>query len=149
MEMVVTLVIIGLMTAAIGVGTRTLLTDSESRAAESNIQRVLLAEQRFAVRNGGYSAFVDDLGPVREVVLVNESSQAPEEVSVALGADGTLGLAARRDAEVCVLLRAGRLDGDGSTRTWTRSDAPCTGAEALPSTEAEDLDAATQSRARD
>lgn len=145
-EMVVVFFLVASMAAAIGAGTVTLLRDTTSRQAESAIQRVLIAEQSFARRHGGYTAFPDEIS-VAKVSIVASPSDAPDAVSAALGVEGSLGLAVRRSDEVCVLLQAGSLDSGRGVKSWTSARSSCDGSDALPLDEAEDPEARSTPRA--
>lgn len=140
MEVVIAFVLIGVIGAAIGVASTTLLDDSRDRRSEATIQRVVLAEQEFAQQHGSFTAYTPELS-VQDAHLTSGISNAADEVAVALGVDGTLGLAVRRSGETCVLVQVPALDAGGGTKHWRSARASCRGSDALPSDEAEDLDA--------
>lgn len=140
MEVVVTFLIIGFIGVAMGVASTTLLDDSKARSSEAAAQQVLLAQRSFAELHGSYTAYTAEL-TVKELHLTNGISNTPEEVSVALGTNGTVGLAVRRSGETCVLVQAPALDAGGGAKHWRSNRASCRGGDALPSDEPEDLDA--------
>lgn len=96
-ELMATFAIIAVLTIALGYITTTVLQDSKNRSAETNVQRVLLAEQGFAREQGRYSAYVSDIKAPDGVNLTNALSQTPDQVSIAVGQQGSLGLAVRRE----------------------------------------------------
>lgn len=144
-ELVVALSILGLVGFITAISVSNVLSRNEDRRAEANAQLVALAQQRFSQRYGGYTGYPADLSGIKDVTVISGESRNPDEVSITVGVNGSVGMAVRKDAATCLLYTLG---GPGTgLRGLTRADATsselCIGASGLPATEAEATDAQT------
>jgi prepilin-type N-terminal cleavage/methylation domain-containing protein len=136
-ELIVALAIVGVIAFLGALGARAVLERSQERVALANAQTVANAQRDYLVRNGTYAASAEDLGPVRNVVVVNDMSRNRDEVSIAAGADGSLGLAVAENASSCVLVTlASPGAGGGLSEFSAGPNTMCTGMSALPVGEA-------------
>lgn len=145
-ELAVVLSTIGLLIIIVGVTARSVLIDTRDREAEASLQQVLLAEQGFAQRFGTYTAFERDLDGLTQVTVTNDPSDDASVVSVAVGVNGTLGLAVRRNNDECLLVRVASIDGGGAITRPSLKRYACAGVSALGASEDEDTAARTSSR---
>lgn len=140
LEIVVTLVLLGIISGIGVTGTRAFLGRTSDSQAVATLDRVVLAQQSFANSFGGYASLPDDLTRlVRDTSLVSspQVSDDPEVVSLAVGENGTLGLAVRSNSGMCYLRSITALNvGAQTVDAEAGEDQACNGAEALPNGEA-------------
>jgi prepilin-type N-terminal cleavage/methylation domain-containing protein len=135
-ELIMVMAITGIFGVVVTIAAREVLDSESSKVADSNAQDVISKEQQFSQKYGSFTGFPEDITPARGYVLVTGTSRGPKEVSVALGENGTLGVAAMRDGDTCVHYRVVALDaGGGSSRLSLGESAACRGEEALPASE--------------
>lgn len=72
-----------------------MMRTSSDQVSAAGAQLVALRERQFATRYGGYTGFPDDLAELEGVFVTDGTADGPDEVSIALGDQGSLGLAAR------------------------------------------------------
>lgn len=130
-ELTVVLVVIAALTALAGMLSVAVLRDNTGRQAETNAWRVLAAEQSHAQKWGSYSATGNNL-TVEGLTVTTGPSDHPTVVSVALGVNGSLGIAVWRDEERCVLVQARSLAAGGAVTQPPGRAVTCHGQEALP-----------------
>jgi Tfp pilus assembly protein PilE len=115
-----------------------------SSSTKSVVLMVAQAEQRFSIDYSTYTSYGPDLSMLvdRGITLTNGTSTGPFVVSLALGTDGTLGIAVQATGSgACESASVAPLSVGGSTSLTsgvvTTSAIPtstgCTGANALPS----------------
>lgn len=127
--------IVGMITAMAAVS---VLDATKNRRADANVTEVLLAEQRFAAKWGQFTGRPEDLDDFDGFVVVEDPSTQPDEVSVAVGTQGSLGIAAKR-GDLCVTILAGAPDAGGGTRhRELDTDQACDGANAFEGDETEE-----------
>jgi hypothetical protein len=145
-ELAVVFIGIAIVGVVLAVTTTDAISDSEVKRADQNADRVVVLQQRFAQQHGSYSGYPQDLGRVEGFNLTTEASSGPDVVSIALGEQGTLGVAARRDDRNCVVWRVYDLSSGGGAERIEADGSSCDGTEALGD-EPEMADGATASRA--
>lgn len=134
LELVFVFIAVALVGIILALTTSDVFENNSQRRADGHANEVLVAAQGFAQRHGGYSGYPGDYGRFDGFDVVVGPSDGPDQVSVALGEKGTLGVAVRRSDDVCVLWRAVDLAaGGGSERMSPPKTAACDGAEALGS----------------
>lgn len=103
-------------------------------AAEVLLGDVVAAQKELAANFGSYTTWASDLGAVASnaSLLSDGMSSAQDEVSMAVGTEGTLGLAVLVDADRCVLWRVASLSSGGRQLETDLKDGTCAGAHALP-----------------
>jgi prepilin-type N-terminal cleavage/methylation domain-containing protein len=118
--------------AAVSVGAYGLFTDNLSeRDARANIDRVVLSQRAWALRNGAWTADLEELKAGRGLVLTGGTSTRYGTVSVAVE-DGTrLGLATLAESGSCQGKVLGDPLADRSEEWVDMSGLPCTGQAAL------------------
>lgn len=132
LELVFVFVAVAVVGIVLALTTTDVLESNEQRRAEGYANEVLVVAQGFAQRYGGFSGYPGDYGRFEDFDVVTGPSDGPEEVSVALGESGTLGVAVRRSDDTCVMWRATDLAaGGGSKRISVPRTAACDGVEAL------------------
>ena len=98
--------------------------------ADVAASRVLLVQQSHAASRGTYAASVDDLaGLGRDITVQLDTATEIGQVSMAVGADGRLGIAAYGRDDGCHALVADSLLAGGAVQVVTVSS--CSGTEAL------------------
>jgi prepilin-type N-terminal cleavage/methylation domain-containing protein len=132
-ELVVTMVVVAIVTVTVTMGSTAVLDENNNRAAQSNVQRVLIAQQTFATKYGTYTGFPDDLGQLTDIEVSSEVSDDPSVVSIALGVDGTIGIASRRDERTCVMVAAAAAAAGGAITVFDTEPQACDAAAALGS----------------
>ena len=129
-ELAVVFIGISIVGVVLALTTTDAISDSEVKRADQHADRVVILQQRFAQQHGSYTGYPPDLGRIEDFDVTVEPSPGPDVVSIALGEDGTLGVAARRDERNCIIWRvydlaAGggseRVEGDGSTCDGTQA----------------------------
>lgn len=147
LELVFVFIAVAVVGIVLALTTADVLDTNAQRRADNHANEVLVAEQRFAQRHGGFTGYPADLGRFEDFDVIVGPSDGPDEVSIALGERGTLGVAVRRGDDHCVLWKAVDLAaGGGSQRLDPPRSAACDGIEALGS-EPADASSATSSRA--
>jgi prepilin-type N-terminal cleavage/methylation domain-containing protein len=135
-EFVVAVVILVVL-AAIGTFTyRAIINKSANVSAESSIGRVEQSELGFATSFGFFTPDPTDLQPApgNDITLTTGNSTGPSVVSIAVGTDGSLGIAALSTSGSCETENvADASSGQQPTLTTLASSAACSGASALAS----------------
>jgi prepilin-type N-terminal cleavage/methylation domain-containing protein len=135
-ELIMVIAITGIFGVVVTIAAREVLDSETSKVADSNAQDLISKQLQFSQKYGSFTGFPEDIPAVGSYVIVTSTSRGPKEVSVALGVDGTLGVAAMRDGDTCVHYRVTALEaGGGSSRLSLGESAACRGEEALPSGE--------------
>ncbi len=136
-EMVVTLAVISVIAFLGALAARAVLERGNEQVATANAQAVIAAQRDYLVRYGTFAAGPGDLGEVRGVVVVNDASRNRDEVSIAAGSGGSLGVAVAESADRCVLFTvASPRDGGGLSELSAGANTLCIGQAALPDGEA-------------
>lgn len=132
LEVIVVLVIVALL-AAVGSLTFTRLSGTTNeREARRRIDRVVLAERTWAVKNASWTNDANELVLGRGLTLVAGPSRTPGEVSVSVEDGLHLGLAATADGGSCQAKYLGDpLTGRAETWVVIPADQPCSGRSAL------------------
>lgn len=106
--------------------------------AEGAVQQVIEAELRFAAIHGAFTSWPGDLpGVDRSITVLDTASVEPGEVSIAVGVDGTLGVASLAADGFCVVRQIQPvLDGAQITSITLAAGAACDGRSGLPVGEA-------------
>lgn len=143
-EVVVIVLILGFLVGLFVYATQSwAVRDRAAAHAEATLANVLAAQKDLAATYGVYSTLAGDLGFAgRHAQVSTAPSTGPEHVSVRVGVNGTLGLAALAEDGTCVLWQVAPLYDGGAQETVAPpgSSEPCTAALALPAGES----AATQ-----
>lgn len=146
LEIVVTLVILTILMGIAIVGFSRLVNWVADNSANTNNNRVALTQQNFAKDWGNYTSYGEDILDVGNDISIMENgapSTNPNQVSVAVGVNGDLGLATMSTSGACQRLRVTSITSSsdaafnpvsgGDTVAVTRPEsAPCTGQESLP-----------------
>jgi prepilin-type N-terminal cleavage/methylation domain-containing protein len=137
-EMVVTIVLLGIIATMGVVAVNELRSGYAERQADSNIETVQMAEYRYAVAYGTYTADPAALNINDDAVtVVSVPSLTPGQVHVVVGTEGTLGLAADNADGGCAARRVAPLGLGGEvTVVEFGPGALCDAAAALPGGEA-------------
>lgn len=139
LELVVTLVVLGVILGVAVLSYTNFLGPAREQRAGSLLDRVAAVEQPLARDWGSYSSWPADLADVgSDVTILNAApAQAPGQVSVAVGAKGTLALATRVEGGSCLFRLVSALSDGGGTVTPSgmAASAACTGQSALPPAE--------------
>lgn len=133
-EMVVVLIILGILSTVGAYSLGAFSSNADASNAQASIKRVEVAEHDFAATYGTYSAWPADLAAGQGLTLTDGASSSSTTVSLAVGADGNLGMAARAQGGACIAVGLSSLDASPPatpTSVAVGSSAPCTGAEAL------------------
>lgn len=143
-ELMVVLLVLSILAGLAGLSYSGTENDLFGSNAKSVVSTVAQAEQRFAVDYGTYTSYGPDLSSLvnRGITLTNSASTGAFNVSLALGNDGTLGIAVQasgsggcESAQVAPLSAAGVTPANAGALTATTIPAgtACTGENALPS----------------
>lgn len=133
-ELVVVLVILAIVSvigayALTGFGHR-----FDAASAQASIDRVVVAEHTVASTYGGYSSWPADIEAGQGVTITDGASTSSSTVSLALGSNGDLGLAAQSTQGTCVAVGLSSLNATPpgtATTASVASGTPCTGQAAL------------------
>lgn len=138
LELAITISILGLLSAGLVYAVGAVTATISAREAETLMDRVATAEMNFASVYGSYTAQPTDLtGLGRELIVVSGRATGFGQVSVALGDDGTLGIAAVDDRDRCIARYLTSLEAGAEQATVTVPETSvCDGAVALPDGEA-------------
>lgn len=117
---------------AISIGTaRTLTAQTQVRQAESSIQRAIAAQRAHAASNGRW-AKADETPPLLGLIMTEQVSIGPGEVSIAEGPEQTLGLAVHSLDGTCITyILEDPLDTAEASRVTLGERSPCSGGGAL------------------
>jgi hypothetical protein len=125
------LVISGVL-ALIGVVSYAVLADNfADRDARANIDRVVLAQRAWALRNGAWTEDAGDLKTGRNLFVTQGPSTGAEDISMSVSGGVRLGLAALSTSGACQGKVLGDPLGDRSEAWVDMSGLPCTGQAAL------------------
>lgn len=138
-ELIVVITLIGILAAGVLGGVTSVVKRSRAANASAALDRVAQAERTFADTYGGYSDFATDLDVGRDLTVVSHTDPAtsyrstgPGVVSVALAADGTLGMAVLDGSGVCQARSLQDVQaGAAETSVALAASAICEGGEAL------------------
>jgi type II secretory pathway pseudopilin PulG len=138
LELIVTFVVVAVVGLAVTFVATRVVDRADDDSAPGRVSLVVLAQTRFAQRYGTFTSHPTDLGPIAdEFAIVNTVSDGPGEVSIALGAAGSLGIAVR-SGEDCLLFRLDPLNvSAGAYPVADDGTRACQGASALPDGEPE------------
>lgn len=143
-ELIVVIIILSILAGLAGFTYAATQGTLTARSTGSELATVAQAEQEFAADYGSYSAYPSDLSGLlpRGISLTNGASVGPFSVSIALGTDGSLGLAVRNSTgATCTLSTVapyvsstgGTVANAGAvTITTTPVGGGCSGSAALP-----------------
>lgn len=130
-ELVTTMFVVGVLTVVVSMGSKSVLESNENRAADANVDRVLLAQQTFANLYGSYTGFPSDLGLIDGLTATVDISDGPSVVSIALGTAGTLGIAAKQDDNICIMISAEPLAAGGKVTKYESTGQACNASSVL------------------
>lgn len=137
-ELVVVLVLIGLLAVIAYVTYSKASAHANNGNAAGQLHRVVSAELAFAGAYGQYASYPGDLsgngvgGHGLTIVTTPQISTGPTVVSVAVGADGTLGVAVRATTGLCILERiSSPANGASASAPTLPPTQPCDGQGAL------------------
>lgn len=133
-ELVVVIVLIGIVSLIGAYSLGAFGQRFNQSTAVASIYRVITAEHSFAETYGTYSSWPSDINPGQGITTTDGASTAAGMVSLALGTDGNLGLAAESSNGACTAVGLSSLDGippATETTTEVAPSTPCTGAAVL------------------
>lgn len=137
-ELVVVAVVLGILAGISAVGWNVFVTKARTGQVGSLMDRVSAVEQPLARDYGSYTAWPADLADVGSdaKILNGKPSRSAEQVSLAVGSGGSLGMAVRLgDACIFRLVAPLSAGGGSSTPDGIPASATCTGQSALPDSE--------------
>jgi prepilin-type N-terminal cleavage/methylation domain-containing protein len=134
-EVSAVVLIMGLLSGIMIVGAVKATSDTEAQQATLALASVTAVQADFAARYGGYTAWAADLRLPDGPFVTNGPSEGLRSVSLALGVDGTLGMAVSDRADQCVLQTIRPVVAGGQVWNVVTSDAGvgCLGSTALES----------------
>lgn len=136
LEVVATFVLLGILAALATSGLSRAIARSDDAAAAASLDRVLLSQRTFANAFGEYASLPTDLRDLgRDVVVLADPtpSTGSTEISIAVGEDGTLGVAVQSKTGTCIVRKVTPLSA-GSEASVVPADGGglCNGSRALP-----------------
>jgi len=139
-ELAVTMVILAVLSAAIATSYQSFMNNKNDSAVRTLLDRVVLMEQQASTTWDHYTPYAVDLNNVgSDLTIVENAGPALDatQVSVIVGENGTLGLAARSQTGTCFLVSVtNALDEGGPQRTDSSPVLDvCTATAALPAGE--------------
>lgn len=143
LEMVMTVALVTVVTTVAVVGFAAISKRSESAAARADLDLVHSAQLRFASVYGTYTPHPDDLtGIPPGVTITSGIADQLGEVSIAVGEQGSLAVAAMNANDECIAARwLAYGTGNETVKVDFPSTAPCEARAALPPGEAARPDA--------
>lgn len=137
LEVVVVFVMLGIVAAFVVPTLRAVVDRGDRQYAAASVEQVRVAELGWAATDGRYTTVASNLPPLRGLQVVTSSSAGPDQVSVAVGDDQSVGIAALAEDGTCLAAWMTAPD-PAATLTVASSaagdfDEPavCTGAEAI------------------